>query len=131
MRSPIEASQRQLKVSEHVRHALSEFFNRKELQDSILDNVIISITEVRMTPDLKLATCFFSAIGSNNLEALETFLNNRAKFIRGRVTPALKQMKYMPKFRFLIDKSFENFAKINSLLQNDISNRDINNNDES
>lgn len=70
-----------------------------------------------MSPDLKLAVCFFSALGNNDLAKLEALLNKKARYIRGRVTPSLKQMKFMPSFRFLVDESFENFAKINQLLE--------------
>lgn len=118
-------SQRQLRVGEQVRHALSEMLPRGEIIDPVIETTVISITEVRMSPDLKIATAFVSPIGAKDPNAVIAALNKHAKFIRGRVSFALKQMKYMPEFRFRLDTSYDNFAKINELLRSPEVARDL------
>ncbi len=120
-------SQRQLRVGELVRHALTEVLARETLNDPALDGQLISVSEVRMSPDLKIATCFISPLGGrkkngkgdSNPQAVIKALAKNAKFIRGRAVPHLKQMKYMPNFRFVEDTSFDNFARIDELLRSD------------
>src|SRR5688500_10023516 len=100
-------SQRQLRVSEQVRHAVSQVLARGDVRDDTLENAVIAISEVRMSPDLKIATCFVSPVGAVDSEGVISALNKNAKFIRGRAASHLKQMKYMPEFRFRIDTSFD------------------------
>lgn len=118
-------SQRQLRVGEQVRHALSEMLQRGEILDPVIETTVISISEVRMSPDLKIATAFVSPLGAKDAEAVIGALNKHAKFIRGRVSFALRQMKYMPEFRFRLDTSYDNFAKINDLLRSPEVARDL------
>ena len=118
-------SQRQLRVGEQVRHALSEMLPRSEIIDPVIETTVISITEVRMSPDLKIATAFVSPLGAKDPNAVIEALNKYAKFIRGRVSFALRQMKYMPEFRFRLDTSYDNFAKINDLLRSPEVARDL------
>jgi ribosome-binding factor A len=127
-RSPASGSgpsQRQLRVGEQVRHALSDLLRRGEINDDIIEAAVISISEVRMSPDLKIATAFVSPLGAPDDDAVVQALNRNAKFIRGRVSSALRQMKYMPEFRFRRDTSFENFARINELLHSPEVARDL------
>ena len=114
-----------LRVGEQVRHALSETLQRGEILDPLIETTVISISEVRMSPDLKIATAFVSPLGAKNAAAVIEALNNHAKFIRGRVSHALRQMKYMPEFRFRLDTSFDNFSKINDLLKSPEVARDL------
>lgn len=118
-------SQRQLRVGEQVRHALSEMLQRGEILDPLIETTVISISEVRMSPDLKIATAFVSPLGAKEPAAVTEALNKHAKFIRGRVSFALRQMKYMPEFRFRLDTSYDNFAKINDLLRSPEVARDL------
>ncbi len=119
-------SQRQLRVGELVRHALTEVLTRESIDDPELNGQMISVSEVRMSPDLKIATCYISPLGGNGSgKAIAKALARNAKFIRARATPHLKQMKYMPDFRFLEDTSFENFAKIDALLRSDAVKQDL------
>jgi len=130
-------SQRQLRVGELVRHALTEVLTRETLNDPLLDGQLISVTEVRMSPDLKIATCFISPLGGRKQngkgnadpQAICKALAKNAKFIRARATPHLNQMKYMPSFRFLEDTSFDNFAKIDALLRSDVVQQDVSDKD--
>ncbi|MBA3446780.1 MAG: 30S ribosome-binding factor RbfA [Pseudaminobacter sp.] len=123
-------SQRMLRVGEQVRHALSEVLQRHEINDEIIEATVISISEVRMSPDLKIATAFVSPLGARDDEAVIEALNKNAKFIRGRVSSALRQMRSMPQFRFRRDTSYDNFAKIDKLLHSPEVMRDLDATDE-
>lgn len=118
-------SQRMLRVGEQVRHALSETLQRGEILDPLIEATVISVSEVRMSPDLKIATAFVSPLGVTEPQAVVEALNRHAKFVRGRVSSALRQMKYMPEFRFRLDTSFDNFQKINELLHSPEVARDL------
>lgn len=122
-------SQRQLRVGEQVRHAVAQVLSRGEINDDVLTNTVVSITEVRMSNDLRIATCFISIVGSTDVQTVIKALANHVKFLRGRVAPQLRQMKYMPEFRFRPDTSFDNFAKIDALLRSPEVARDLNETD--
>jgi ribosome-binding factor A len=119
------SSQRQLRVGEQARHALSELLQRGEVRDDVIEKTVISVSEVRMSPDLKVATAFVSPLGAKDSAAVIEALNRHARFIRGRMSPALRQMKYMPEFRFKLDTSYDNFAKIDELLRSPEVARDL------
>jgi ribosome-binding factor A len=119
------SSQRQLRVGEQVRHALSEVLQRGEVRGDLIEATVLSVSEVRMSPDLKIATAFVSPIGAMDHEAVVEALNRHARFIRGRLSPALRQMKYMPEVRFRLDTSFDNFARIDRLLKSPEVARDL------
>ncbi|MCK5932874.1 MAG: 30S ribosome-binding factor RbfA [Fulvimarina manganoxydans] len=118
-------TQRQLSVGEKVRHALTEVMQRGEIRDPLLEKAVVSVSEVRMSPDLKLATAYVTVLGQDDVTPFVDALNSNARFIRGRVTPALKQMKYMPDIRFREDTSFDNFARIDALLRSPEVARDL------
>lgn len=118
-------SQRQLRVGEQVRHALADLLQRGEIIDDVIESTVISVSEVRMSPDLKIATVFISPLGGGDAQPVVKALAKHAKFIRGRVSGALRQMKYMPEFRFRADTSFDNFRKIDSLLKSPEVRRDL------
>lgn len=123
------SSQRQLRVGEQVRHALAEFFQRGELRDERLGATVLSVSEVRMSPDLRIATAFVSPLGETDAEETVAALNRHARFIRGRLSQSLGQMKYMPEFRFRLDTSYDNFQKINELLHSPEVARDLGHDD--
>jgi ribosome-binding factor A len=114
-----------LRVGEQVRHALSDMLQRGEVRDDLIETTVISVSEVRMSPDLKIATAFVSPLGAKDDAAVVDALNRNARFIRGRVSPALRQMKYMPEFRFRLDTSYDNMAKIDELLRSPEVARDL------
>ncbi|MEF2550678.1 30S ribosome-binding factor RbfA [Aurantimonas sp. A2-1-M11] len=128
--SPSGPSQRQLSVGEKVRHALTEVMQRGEINDPLLEKALVSVTEVRMSPDLKLATAYVTILGQTETKPFVDALNRNARFIRGRLTPALKQMKYMPEVRFRTDTSFDNFARIDALLKSPEVARDLDDEDD-
>ena len=123
-------SQRQLRVGEQVRHALADVLARGEVRDDLIETTVISVSEVRMSPDLKIATAFVSPLGAADDQAVIKALALHAKFIRGRVSGALRQMKYMPEFRFRLDTSYDNFARIDELLRSPEVARDLDKDEE-
>ena len=114
-----------LRVGEQVRHALSDVLARGEVRDDVIESTVISISEVRMSPDLKIATAFVSPLGAADHDAVIKALAKNAKFIRGRVSGALRQMRSMPEFRFRIDTSYDNMSKIDQLLRSPEVARDL------
>lgn len=118
-------SQRQLRVGEQVRHALSDLLRRGEVSDDLIEATVISVSEVRMSPDLKIATAFVAPLGARDEEAVVEALNRHARFIRGKMSPALRQMKYMPEFRFRLDTSYDNMSRIDELLRSPEVARDL------
>ncbi len=121
--------QRQLRVGELVRHALSDVLTRGHIQDPALVGHIITVPEVRMTPDLKLATCFVMPLGGRDADAVVAALNRNAKFLRGEVGRNV-ELKFAPNLRFRIDTSFDEGAKIDALLRSEEVQRDLNGDEE-
>lgn len=100
-------SQRQLRVGELVRHALSEILVRGAIHDPDLDGRPITVPEVRMTPDLKVATVFVMPLGGGEGERVVKGLARSARAIRGELSKKVRQLKYMPELRFRLDTRFD------------------------
>ena len=109
-------SQRMLKVGEMVRAALTKILQRDDIRDPDVEGVVISVSEVRMSPDLKIANAYVKALAQTDQTATIAGLNRSAKFVRKKLGPELRHMKYMPEIRFRDDTSYENFNKIDALL---------------
>lgn len=118
-------SQRMLRVGEQVRAAITQVLQRGEVRDDLIEKTVISISEVRMSPDLKIATAYVSPLGVSDHDAVIAALNRHAKYIRGRLGGQLRQMKYMPEVRFRDDTSFDNYRKIDELLRSPEVARDL------
>ena len=123
-RSAGQPSQRQLRVGELVRHALAEVFSRGDAGPD-LEGVLVSIAEVRMSPDIKHATVLVSSLASRDQNALVDTLNTNARALRGKITPALRQLRSMPDLRFRLDTRFEDDARIEALLKSPEVARDL------
>lgn len=119
-------SQRQLRVGELVRHALSEILSRGDIPDPALSKVLITVPEVRMSPDLKIATCFVMPLGGKDTKATIAALSTNAKPLRGEIGRRL-DLKFTPELRFRIDTSFEEGARIDALLRSPDVQRDLEN----
>lgn len=117
-------SQRQLRVGETVRKELSDILTRGRFSDPDLDGVIITIPEVRMTPDLRLANCLVMPLGGANAENVEKALNRSAKYLRGQVSRRLT-MKYSPDLKFVLDTRFDDDDRIETLLHSPEVTRDL------
>lgn len=124
-------SQRQLRVGELVRHAFTELVQRGEIPDPVIESTVISVTEVAMSPDLRIATVYLAPLGGGDPQPVIRALASRQKLIRGRLAPVLRQLKYMPEFRFRADSTFENYARINELLHRPEVARDLDVNEHS
>ena len=122
-------SQRMLRVGEHVRAAITQVLQRGEVRDDVIEKTVISISEVRMSPDLKIATAYVTPLGVTDHDAVIGALNRNAKYIRGRLGSQLRQMKYMPEVRFRDDTSFDNYKKIDELLRSPEVSRDLDHGD--
>ncbi|ACM35103.1 MULTISPECIES: 30S ribosome-binding factor RbfA [Rhizobium/Agrobacterium group] len=118
-------SQRMLRVGEQVRAAITQVLQRGEVRDDLIEKTVISISEVRMSTDLKVATAYVSPLGVSDHDTVIAALNRHAKYIRGRIGGQLRQMKYMPEVRFRDDTSFDNYQKIDALLRSPEVARDL------
>jgi ribosome-binding factor A len=123
-KGPKAPSQRQLKVGELIRHALAEIFTRGEVLDEVVARHSLTVPEVRMTPDLKLATCFVMPLGGGEVEEVVAHLEKHKRFLRGEVAKRVA-LKFMPELRFKADTSFEASARIDELLASPEVARDL------
>ena len=121
---PTGPSQRMLRVGELVRHALAAMFARGEIEDDALRGSVITVPEVRMTPDLKIANAYIMPLGGQHAEEIVEALNRHRKFVRGRVAPQIN-MKFAPEVRFYVDDTFEEATRIDSILRSDKVQRDL------
>lgn len=113
--SPEGRSVRLLRVGEQVRHILSELLMRGEVHDELLTATSVSVTEVRMSPDLRHATVFVKPLlGADEAEVLKALKTNTA-FFQKEVAKRVK-MKYAARLKFLADESFDEAAHIENLL---------------
>src|SRR5512138_1988162 len=108
-------SQRQLRVGEELRHVLAELLARGELRDPHLSGVNLTVTEVRVSPDLKNATAFIVPLGGGDPGPVIVALNHAAGFLRSQLGQAV-QLRYTPRLAFQPDTSFDEAARINDIL---------------
>src|SRR5262245_21459560 len=111
-------SQRQLRVGELVRHALSEIFSRGEVVDEVLASHVITVPEVRMSPDLRLATAYVMPLGGRDTEPVIEALNRNRKFLRGEIARRV-DLRHAPEIRFRLDETFDEASRIEKLLHSD------------
>jgi ribosome-binding factor A len=104
--APQGPSQRQLRAGELIRHALVEVLREEELQDEALRGVSVTVTEVRLSPDLRYAQVFVEPLGGVHAREVVAALNRHAKFLRGRLGHGI-DMKFTPDLKFLHDESFD------------------------
>ena len=119
-----ERSQRQLRVGELIRHALVDALARDDLRDPGLADVSITVTEVRVSPDLRNATAFVMPLGGVKMEETVDALNRAAPFLRRMVGQAVT-MRYLPALSFVADTAFEQSQRIDDLLRSPAVARDL------
>ncbi|MEE8559733.1 MAG: 30S ribosome-binding factor RbfA [Alphaproteobacteria bacterium] len=117
-------SQRQLRLGEELRHALARIVERTDFRDADLKDVPITVTEVRLSPDLKNATAFVMPLGGANIDSVVAALRRAAAFFRGRIAREVK-VKFVPLLSFEPDMSFEIASRIDALLQSPPVARDL------
>ncbi|UJW75565.1 30S ribosome-binding factor RbfA [Rhizobium sp. SL42] len=118
-------TQRMLRVGEQVRAAITQVLQRGDVRDDLIERTVISISEVRMSTDLRIATAFVAPLGVSDHTSIIDALNRHAKYIRGRIGSQLRQLKHMPEVRFRDDTSFDNYQKIDALLRSPEVQRDL------
>jgi ribosome-binding factor A len=117
-------SQRQLRVSELIRHALAQMIQRGDIHDDVLASHIITIPEVRLSPDLKLATVYIMPLGGVDEKPVIIALEKHKGYLRSEIAKRVN-MKYAPDLRFRRDETFDEAERINTLLRSDVVRRDL------
>lgn len=118
-----EPSQRQLRVGEELRHALARILQRGELRDPALQEAI-TVTEVRVSPDLKNATAYVMPLGGRHRAEVVAALTRSAGFLRGQIAREVP-LRYTPVLSFALDTSFDHASRINELLHRPEVERDL------
>ena len=117
-------SQRQLRVGELVRHTLAEVLARGDVHDPVLAGHLITVPEVRMTPDLRLATIFVMPLGGRDTTAVIAALEHNKRYLRGVIARSVN-LKFAPDIRFRIDDRFDEAERIEKLLRSPAVKRDL------
>jgi ribosome-binding factor A len=117
-------SQRQLRVGEMLRHALSEILYRNEIRDPDLDGVSVTITQVKPSPDMRYATVYCEPLGGQNARQIVAALNRHKGFLRGEMGHRIS-IKFTPELRFVEDESFAEAQKIEDILKSEKVSRDL------
>jgi ribosome-binding factor A len=112
------------RIGEQVRHAIAEVLARGELRDELLQRTIVSVSEVRVTADLRHATVFVKALGGGDDQAIVKALASHARYLRGEVARAMAT-KYTPDLRFRPDESYDAGARIDAILRRPTIARDL------
>jgi ribosome-binding factor A len=109
-------SQRQLRVGEIMRHAVASVLARGQIMDPDLDGKIITVPEVRLSPDLKIATVYVMPLGGVGGKIVVKALARNVRYIKGELGKQMRDMKFMPELRFRFDEQFDEAARIDRLL---------------
>ena len=117
-------SQRQLRVSEIVRHAIADILSQGSVHDPDLKGHIVTVPEVRMSPDLKLATIYVMPLGGRDTDVVLAALERNKKFLRGEVARRVN-LKFAPDVRFRVDERFDEAERIEKLLRTPAVQRDL------
>ena len=123
-KSSAPAGQRQLRVGEEMRHALSEILRDNRLSDPDLQDKVITVTEVRISPDLRNATAFVMPLGGTDTEKTVEALNRAGGYFRGELARAIN-MRFAPTIRFRADETFEEASRIERILHDPAVARDL------
>ena len=108
-------SQRQLRIGELVRHKLAEMLARGDIHDDVIASHVITVPEVRLSSDLKLATAYVITLGDSDTDAVIEALNRNKRYVRAEVAQAVN-LKFAPDIRFRRDETFEEASRIDQLL---------------
>ncbi|MGA2815815.1 MAG: 30S ribosome-binding factor RbfA [Xanthobacteraceae bacterium] len=119
-----DASPRQLRVGELIRHALAEIFSRGDIHDPVIAAHMITVPEVRMSADLRLATIYIVPLGGRDEEKVLEALENNKRYMRGEIAQRVN-LKFAPEIRFRIDERFDEAERIEKLLRTPEVRRDL------
>jgi ribosome-binding factor A len=113
-----------LRVAELVRHATAQLLSRGEIGDAVLEKHAVTVSHVKMSPDLKLATIYVMPLGGKDEEDVLKALERHKRYLRGEIAHEVN-LKFAPEIRFRIDDSFDSVSKIDSLLNSERVKRDL------
>jgi ribosome-binding factor A len=119
-----EPSQRQLRVGELVRHALADMLTRGAVHDPVVETHLITIPEVEMTADLRLATIYVMPLGGRDQGEVLAALDRNKRYLRGEIARRIN-LKFAPEIRFQIDQRFDEAERIEKLLRTPAVARDL------
>jgi ribosome-binding factor A len=117
-------SQRQLRVGELIRHALADMLTRGAVHDPVVETHLITIPEVQMTADLRLATIYVMPLGGRDQRDVLAALDRNKRFLRGEIAKRVN-LKFAPDIRFRIDDRFDEAERIEKLLRTPAVQRDL------
>ena len=121
-------SQRQLRVGELIRHELADMLARGDVHDPVIQGHLITVPEVRMTPDLRLATIYIMPLAGRDTDEVVAAFERNKKFLRGEIAHAIN-LKFAPDLRFRVDDRFEEVERIEKLLRSPQVQRDLTKNE--
>jgi ribosome-binding factor A len=121
---PAGPSQRALRVGELIRHAISDMLTRGEVHDPVLEGHLVTVPEVRMSPDLRLATIYVMPLGGRDVKEVVEALERNKKFLRGEIAHHVN-LKFAPEIRFRVDERFDEAERIEKLLRTPAVQRDL------
>jgi ribosome-binding factor A len=122
--NPPGGSQRQLRVGELIRHAIAEMLTRGDIHDPVIERHLITVPEVRMSPDLRMATVYVMPLGGKDIDAVIEALEHNKRFLRGEIARHVN-LKFAPDIRFHADERFEEAERIEKLLRTPAVQRDL------
>ncbi len=117
-------SQRQLRVGELIRHELADMLTRGEVHDPVIEAHMITVPEVRMSPDLRLATIYVMPLGGRDAKDVLDALDRNKRYVRGEIARRVS-LKFAPEIRFRIDERFDEAERIEKLLRTPVVRRDL------
>jgi len=126
--APGGGSQRQLRVGELIRHAMAELLTRGDVHDPVIEGHLITVPEVRMTADLRLATIYVMPLAGRDADAVVAALERHKKFLRTEIAHRVN-LKFAPDIRFRVDERFDEAERIEKLLRSADVKRDLNKDD--
>src|ERR1700676_5039670 len=117
-------SQRQLRVGELIRHEMADMLVRGDVHDPVIQTHLITVPEVRMSPDLRLATIYVMPLGGRDVEAGIGALDRNKRYVRGEIARSVN-LKFAPEIRFRADERFDEAERIEKLLRTPAVQRDL------
>jgi ribosome-binding factor A len=122
--SPAGPSQRALRVAELIRHALSDMLTRGDVHDPVLEGHLITVPEVRMSADLRMATIYVMPLGGRDVKEVIEALDRNKRYLRGELAHHVN-LKFAPEVRFRVDERFDEAERIEKLLRTPAVQRDL------
>jgi ribosome-binding factor A len=117
-------SQRQLRVGELIRHELADMLSRGDIHDPVIEAHMITVPEVRMTADLRLATIYLMPLGGRDGQDVIAAFERNKRYIRGEIARRVN-LKFAPEIRFRVDERFDEAERIGKLLRTPVVQRDL------